>query len=338
MKTRNPSFTKRIICVFLSVMILFSFMACGKNSTDEDNYSVQTTEEPKVQNTISEDLVIRGVYIKNDNAFGQHAFVFVKNCSEDTVIDYNVIYLGFDLNGNPTRLTNTYGDQIYGESKNTLANILPGAVYGLKDGSTEGIKVCDDGTVRYVQAAVSYIKFKSGETWELADKDAWADETTASFSVEAQKEYIASLKADAEAAMENPYLSVIEPKIHGNSNKMLTQAQALSFSFKNIGEKTIRSFNAIILEYDAAGKGIELTNQSWRWNYQYITSNSRLLKVDANGTEPQREDSVSCDLFLVNECASCLIIVETIEFDDDTVWYNDCALQFMAFNESEKAL
>lgn len=329
----------RLVSLLTAFVLAFVLLAssCKKQETSVVIPETITEETEKGAYSISSDLAIQAVYQKvSDSGFGKHLIVFVKNCADDTIIDYSIAYLGFDLNGNVTRLANTFGDTVYGEDKTTMANILPGDVYGLADGSTEGIYLGDaDSAVRYVQAAVSHIKFKSGKEWEMGDVDAWTQDTIAAFSIEQEKNYLQSLKSDAEAAMDNPFLTITNT--HSKQGPSYLDALDLECTFKNIGDKPIRSFSTIILEYEDGGKGVQLSNQSWKWNYQYITNNSRRLETELS-LQPQEDFSGTASSALVSYCTDYLIIVDHIEFEDDTVWNNDCALQFMMYNESENQM
>ena len=326
---------KKALCIILALISIISLNACGGNKGEDasknDDVSIQ-----KSGYAISEDLEILAEYLKVSNSgFGKHFFTFVKNNSDDTIIDYTIAYIGFDMNGNVTD-ANTGGYRQYGKQKTTMANILPGNVHGLADGSTEGIYVGDSDAVRYVKSAVSYIKFKSGEEWEMGDMDAWAEDTIKNFSVEEQKNYAQSLKADAEKAMNNPYLTIFNSNTTPSNNSLI-DALDLTTTFKNTGDKPIRSFKLIVLEFEEGNKGVTLPNQTWTWNYQYITNNSRQITADFP-LEPQQEIESVAESALVSYCKDYLIIVEYIEFEDDTVWYNDYALQFMMYNEKEKLL
>ncbi len=319
---------KKSICIILALISILALNACGGNSGEN-------ASSKKSAYTISDKLEIKAEYLKVSNSgFGKHFFSFVKNCSEDTIIDYSIAYIGFDVNGNVTD-ANTGGNK-YGKENITMANILPGNVYGLADGSTEGIYVGDSDAVRYVKSAVSYIKFKSGEEWEIGDLDAWAEDTIKNFSVEDQKNYAQSLKADAEKAMVNPYLTIsnVKTTIGGN---VLADSLDMSFTVKNIGEKTVNYFSVIVLEFEEGNKGVKLPNQSWTWNYQYITNNSHQIDAEIS-LSSQEEFSGVAESALVSYCTDYLIIVERIEFEDGTVWHNDCALQFMIYNEQQKLL
>lgn len=312
----------------MTIIFVFGFSACSGNDTEN-------TGSKKSDYTISDELTILAGYLKVSNAgFGKHYITFVKNNSNDTIVDYSIAYIGFDINGNVTD-ANTGADK-YGEEKITMANILPNAVYGLTDGATDGIYVGDDNDVRYVKSAVSYIKFKSGEEWEMDDLDAWADDTIKNFSVEEQKNYPQSLKSDAEKAMVNPYLSIVNSKTVPNGNSFY-DALDLEFTIKNICDKTIRACSIIILEYEDGNEGIKLPNQMWNFNYQYVTNNSYQIDVELP-TNQQEELNFVAEAALVGNCKDYLLIVESIEFEDDTVWSNDCALQFMIYNENSKLL
>lgn len=314
----------------MSFVFVFSFSACTQKADDASERKENTKE--KSAYTISDKLEIKAEYLKV--CFGKHFIAFVKNCSEDTIIDYSIAYVGFDINGNVTD-ANTVGRK-FGERKMSMANILPGSVHGFSDGSTEGIYVGDDNAVRYVKSVVSYIKFKSGEEWEIGDLDAWAEDTIKNFSVEEQKKYPQSLKADAEKAMNNPYLTILNTNAKASEN-VLVDTLDLEMTFKNIGEKPIRSFSLIVLEYEDGNKGVTLPNHSWAVNYQYITNNSHQIDAELP-LSPQQEFEAVAESALVSYCKDFLIIVEYIEFEDDSVWYNDCALQFMIYNEAEKLL
>lgn len=325
--------SKKALCIVMALIFAFSFSACSKKS-DDVSAEKETTEE-KSAYTISDKLEIRAEYLKvNNSGFGKHFFAFVKNCSDDTIIDYSIAYVGFDINGNVTD-ANTGGNK-YGEEKMTMANILPDGVHGLADGMTEGIYVGDDNAVRYVKSVVSYIKFKSGEEWKIDNLDAWVEDTINNFSVEEQKNYSQTLKADAEQAMVNPYLSVTNINASRSQNSYI-DALDLGCTFVNIGDKAISSFALIVLEYENGNKGVTLPNQTWQWNYQYITNNSHRIDAEIQ-LSPQQEFEAVAESALVSYCTDYLIIVEYIEFEDGSVWNNDCALQFMMYNESEKLL
>lgn len=319
---------KKLICIVMVIIFAFSFSACGGNDAENK-------DSKKSNYTISKELTILAEYLKVSNTgFGKHFFAFVKNNSTDTIVDYSIAYIGFDINGNVTD-ANTGGNK-YGEEKITMANILPNAVYGLSDGSTEGIYVGDDNAVRYVKSAVSYIKFKSGEEWKMDDLDAWAEDTIKNFSVEEEKNYSQSLKSDAEKAMVNPYLSILNSRTTANGNSFY-DALNLEFTIKNIGDKKIKSCSIIILEYEDGNKGIKLPNQMWNFNYQYITNNSYKIDIELPSNQ-QEELPFVAEAALVGNCKDCLLIVERIEFEDDTVWNNDYALQFMIYNENSKLI
>lgn len=281
---------------------------------------------------ISKDLEIKASYIKaNDN---KRAFVTVKNNSDDTIIDFSIVYLGFDRNGNVAKLVNTF-DEIYGEEKYTLVNIIPGAVFGLPEENgteTNSIYLSNESNVHYIKTAISFIKFKSGKTWEIGSKDAWSENAIADFSLEAEKDSKTALKADAEAALKNPYieLSGIQSK---HSTNQFINANDLFFDVKNTGDKTIKSFSIIVLEYDSEGNGIYLTGAGYLWNWRYVTINSHQITCD--GLNVQQKANFVCSSHIITNCSNQLVIVDQIVFEDDTVWNNDCALQFMMYNESE---
>lgn len=287
---------------------------------------------------ISEDLVVLCDYIKDGHSgFGQYAFSFVKNDSEDTIIDYSIAHMGFDVNGNVTQLVNTTNK--YHEQEISMANILPDMVYGLSEGSTEGVYLGNEGKVRYIKSVITSVTFKSGEIWELGDLDAWAEDTIANFSVETEKQYTETLKEDAQKALTNPYVSIEDYAIVPSSNMFLKdKCHTIGINIKNIGDKPIRTVHYIVAEFDSQGKGVQMENQSWTFNYQYITCNSKSLTFDLskNPLEPGKDNYGFWEDMMVGECDDVLIIVENIEFEDETVWQNDCALQFMVYAESTK--
>ncbi len=323
------SIFKKIICIITALAITLSFSACNKSSY-----------------AISNKLIIQAEYLKESNeGYGKHFFAFVKNCSKDTIVDYSVAYIGFDRNGNVTDANN--GGEEYGTRKITMANILPGCVHGLSEGETEGILVGSDtavgevNAVRYVKSAISYIKFKSGKEWEMGNLDAWVKDTIKDFSVEDQKNYVQTLKADAEKAMDNPYLvfkSARTTRSENRYNNPEREALDLTTTFVNISDKVINSFAIIVLGYESGNKGITLTlsNRNVGWNRRYITKNSHRIESDFQ-VRPQEEFSQTAKSALASYCTDYLIIVECIEFEDGTVWNNDYALQFMMYNEEYKA-
>lgn len=333
-KTNKKALCVRVLSILLSAVFLSSFAACrnGKSGTKEKTES--TTQETKKSFTISKDLEILATYIQADD--NERAFFTAKNNSDDTIIDFSVVCLGFDRNGNVAKL-NTSFDNIYEEEDFTLANILPGAVFCLPEdncGQANSIYLGNESKIRYLKIAVSFIKFKSGKTWELGDKDAWAETVVADFSLETEKESVKTLKADADAALTNPYIELSNIYSKHSTNQFI-DANDLYFNVENIGDKSISSFSVIVAEFDGEGNGIHLSNAGYLYGLKYITLNSH--KIPCDGLSVQQKETFVCPSHIMPNCASQLVIVDQIIFEDDTVWDNEYALQFMMFNEASNS-
>jgi hypothetical protein len=333
-KTNKKTLCVRILSLLLCAVFLFSFAACGNGKSGDEDKNESTTQEAKDSFTISKDLEILAAYIQADD--NERAFFTAKNNSDDTIIDFSIVCLGFDRNGNVAKISGSF-DKLYNEEDYTLANILPSAVFCLPEENchqTNSIYLGNESKTRYIKTAVSFIKFKSGKTWELGDKDAWAEKTIADFSLDTERKYVETLRADANAALTNPYIKLSNINSKHSTNQFI-DANDLFFDVENSSDKNIASFSIIVAEFDGEGNGLHLSNAGYLYGLKYITLNSH--KIPCDGLSAQQKTSFVCPSRIMPNCSSQLVIVDQIVFDDDTVWDNEYALQFMMFNEARNS-
>lgn len=320
---------KKILCLLLSLVTLFSLAACESGGTDApEGKSVKGDKTC----SYSEDLIILATYLPGTGYTYKDIIYTLKNNSNDTILDYSIAFLAFDLNGNVTKINGAYGDKRYAEKKVTMANILPGGVYGLGESMSDAKHYLgSDNTIRYIESVITHIAFKDGDVWDLEDPELWVDETVSNFSVEEHKNQSESLKTDAKKASVNPYVSVSESDLSLSSNpigaRMETYGYTLKCGFINEGEKPIRTVSIIVTGYDAQNNPAELSSS-------YVTSNSRGFILNCENFTPGEENYGEWENAISKNCDNIKIIVESIEFEDDTVWTNEYALQYMMYSES----
>lgn len=328
-KLRKSDRTKTIViavlaavCVTLAVVLIVVAAKKPKDNTvtfkwEGASYSdEEPAEDAEQPYKPREDVSVQCTYVS-----GTDAFIIVKNDSADTLIDYTVAYVAFDAAGNAV---NHYNDKLLREEKVTTANLLPGTCSSL----TDDIYIPSDSNIKYIQATLTYAKFKGGEVWQATGVNAWAEETAKNFTIDAYKASVESMKQDAEKAQECPYLKVTKAtKYHSNR---YSDSHDLEATVRNTGEKTIKTFTLVLAEYDARNYPTKYKSGS------YFTPNSLRAICNPANIEPGDDGTVNWTLVFSGTCETFNYIISEIEFDDGTTWQNPYAAPWLIYNEQKR--
>jgi len=245
-------------------------------------------------------------------------YFVVKNTGDRVVKDFTVAYVGYDNSGNVINLGN---DTVYKTFTCESANILSGETYGL------GKSTYLNREVRYIDATISSVTYKDGEEWKTEGLDAWAKDISSEFSVEEYKKKIENMKTAAALAERNPYLEIVFSEKY-DDNKY-SNSDDLDLVVKNIGDKAVKTFNVILLEYDGNGYGVNV-------RFEYVVHSSNIVTVGSANLNPGDKNGWNWSLVFEPECKTFKTLINEIEFMDGTTWKNENALQWMLYNEDER--
>ena len=250
---------------------------------------------------------------------GNYGYATIKNTGEKVIKDFTLAVVGYDASGNAISLG---GNTLYRTFEFSTANVLPGAASALEN------TVYLNNSVKYMDVTVSEIVYKDGSTWKTDGLDAWAKDVSDEFSVENHKQTIEGMKTKAVLAEENPYIKITGTSKY-NNNRYSTNEE-FSLEIQNVGDKTIKKFDVIVLQYDSNGYAINVSP------YSFVTTNGRTATVDPANIDPNESGGWTWSLFMQGECDSYKVLPYHIEFKDGTVWSNENALPWILYNEDKR--
>lgn len=248
-----------------------------------------------------------------------NGYFVVKNIGSQVIKDFTIAYVGYDVAGNVIDLGyNT----TYETCDFTSANIMPDSVYGLDKYVYIGKR-----DVKFIDAMISSVTYKDGTTWGTEGLDAWAKDVSDEFSVEEYKNKVENMKSDAILAESNPYIE-ITGTAKFDDNKF-SNSDDFEISVINIGDKTVKKFSVIVLQYDGNGYAAGV-------NFGFVVSNADRATVDPANLDAGQKGGWNWSLFFDADCKTYKTLIYDIEFKDGTTWTNEYALQWMLYNEDER--
>jgi len=183
--------------------------------------------------------------------------------------------------------------------------------------------------IKYFDATIASVTYMDNTTWEARGLDVWAKEVSDAFTIEGYQEKTEELKEDALLAESNPYIQILGSE--KNENRPY-----FTIDIENVGEKTIKDFTIIVLQYDENGYAVNASLRVGTYWDATVVRNAKNYTFESANIKADIKCQGRSNTIFESECATYKVIIYAIEFIDGSIWTNDYAMQWQLYNENER--
>lgn len=300
-----------IVGMALSVIMIFSALVMMPNFWK----AVPNFKETTLFNNIKElhnaesvytppsdvELVYSGV---SSNIVGNFTNHVVKNNSDRTIKNIQVVFAEFDRNG-----------FFLADSETNRRKKDYPSINLLKDQITilyAGSPISDN--AQYVEGAISKIEYMNGDVWESDSLKTWFSEMEKGIDIEMKKSVIEEMREFAGEAEKNDYISL---RFLGCSPKNRYTEVSFSTDVFNTNGKVIQSFEITALCFDKNGFPLNVADGCYLAN-NTIVYEQKGINISSSGNG-EGVFSIAHD---TESISSVKGIISKISFSNGDVWEN----------------